>query len=83
MHGVGGTCDFDGTAVTTTVDPSYGSCIYAGSSNSSTTGGYSPTPASGPVSPFGGSLNLKISRLQYMIFAAMLAVVFLCQEPLS
>ncbi|KAL5720433.1 hypothetical protein ACHQM5_013102 [Ranunculus cassubicifolius] len=26
----GGTCDFDGSAITTTIDPSHGSCIYAG-----------------------------------------------------
>ncbi|KAI6685595.1 hypothetical protein NL676_031508 [Syzygium grande] len=33
MQSVGGTCDFQGTAMTTTVDPSYGSCKFAGSSN--------------------------------------------------
>ncbi|GAB4835121.1 hypothetical protein Ancab_000030 [Ancistrocladus abbreviatus] len=30
MHSIGGTCDFGGTATTTTVDPSYGSCIFTG-----------------------------------------------------
>ncbi|KAL6144928.1 hypothetical protein ACLB2K_055618 [Fragaria x ananassa] len=30
MQSVGGTCDFDGTAKTTTIDPSYGSCKFAG-----------------------------------------------------
>ncbi|KAL6212175.1 hypothetical protein ACLB2K_017396 [Fragaria x ananassa] len=30
MQSVGGTCDFGGTAKTTTIDPSYGSCKFAG-----------------------------------------------------
>lgn len=51
MKTVGGTCDFSGTAITTMVDPSYGSCIFTGSTNSST-GGMFP-PAFGPVGPPG------------------------------
>ncbi|CAO2836824.1 unnamed protein product [Amaranthus hypochondriacus] len=54
MHSVGGTCDFDGTAVTTTADPSYGSCGFTGSANSTAGRGFSPT-AFGPVSPLMGS----------------------------
>ncbi|GKV30322.1 hypothetical protein SLEP1_g39141 [Rubroshorea leprosula] len=82
MQGVGGTCDFNGTATTTTVNPSYGSCIFTGSSNSSTgSEGLSPesppTTASGPVSPFAGSMNLPISKVQILITAACLAVVML------
>ncbi|KAJ7955415.1 Glucan endo-1,3-beta-glucosidase [Quillaja saponaria] len=77
MQGVGGTCDFDGTATTTTVDPSYGSCKYTGSNSSTTGGGYLPPTAFGPVSPLGGSLHLQVSRLQYLISATLFAVVFL------
>ncbi|XP_014503962.1 glucan endo-1,3-beta-glucosidase 4 [Vigna radiata var. radiata] len=71
MHNAGGTCDFDGTATTTTEDPSYGSCIYAGSANSSF-GGRSSSSAAiglGPVSPVGvgAGLNLQVSTFQYLI----------------
>ncbi|KAL3815069.1 hypothetical protein ACJIZ3_016337 [Penstemon smallii] len=54
MRGSGGTCDFDGTATTTIVDPSYGSCRFTGSSNTSTTGLF-PSPVLGPVGPSSGS----------------------------
>ncbi|KAM5582292.1 glucan endo-1,3-beta-glucosidase 4 [Rosa sericea] len=75
MQSVGGTCDFDGTAKTTTVDPSYGSCKFA-SSNSSTTGGFTPISATAPSSPVGGwSSNLKVSQLQYLIPAAFLPLL--------
>ncbi|XP_061356109.1 glucan endo-1,3-beta-glucosidase 4-like [Gastrolobium bilobum] len=68
-HSTGGTCDFDGTATITSQDPSYGSCIFTGSSNSST-GGMSLAPtALGPSSPFGASTNLQVSSLQYLICA--------------
>ncbi|XP_076932483.1 glucan endo-1,3-beta-glucosidase 4-like [Bidens hawaiensis] len=50
---VGGTCDFGGTAVITNANPSYGSCIFTGSSNSSA-GGIGP-PASGPAGPTGSA----------------------------
>ncbi|XP_031110726.1 glucan endo-1,3-beta-glucosidase 4-like [Ipomoea triloba] len=50
MHTLGGTCDFDGTATTTTRDPSYGSCSFTGSSNSSIVGLF-PSTALGPASP--------------------------------
>ncbi|KAL7227074.1 hypothetical protein ACSBR1_022025 [Camellia fascicularis] len=54
MHSMGGTCDFDGTATTTTVDPSYGTCIFAGSSKSSSSTIISPTTAFGPITPSTG-----------------------------
>ncbi|KAL7158140.1 hypothetical protein ABFS83_02G121900 [Erythranthe nasuta] len=54
MRGAGGTCDFGGTAVITSVDPSYGSCRFTGSSYSSTSGPF-PSPAFGPVGPSSGS----------------------------
>ncbi|KAG4962980.1 hypothetical protein JHK84_040059 [Glycine max] len=68
MHNAGGTCDFDGTATKTTEDPSYGSCIYAGSANASIGGRSSSSTALGlgPVSPIGASLNLQVSPLQYL-----------------
>ncbi|KAL3529766.1 hypothetical protein ACH5RR_009088 [Cinchona calisaya] len=50
MHSIGGTCDFDDTAMTTSQDPSYGSCKFTGRSISST-GGLFPSPAFGPVGP--------------------------------
>ncbi|KAK9273643.1 hypothetical protein L1049_018453 [Liquidambar formosana] len=77
MHSVGGTCDFDGTATTTTVDPSYGSCVFAGSSNSSTSLGI-PTPSAfGPVSPFGGSSSIQVPEIRVLISAIFLALVSL------
>ncbi|GAV60496.1 Glyco_hydro_17 domain-containing protein/X8 domain-containing protein [Cephalotus follicularis] len=77
MRSVGGTCDFQGTATTTTNDPSYGSCIYTGSSNLTTGGGITPTPAFGPVSPEGGSMKLPVSELQSLIAATFLALILL------
>ncbi|CAL5214131.1 unnamed protein product [Lathyrus oleraceus] len=66
-QGVGGTCDFDGTAEITTHDPSYGSCTFSGSS---VTGGVSlPPTALGPSSPSGESMNLQVSSLQYLVSA--------------
>ncbi|XP_052114355.1 glucan endo-1,3-beta-glucosidase 4 isoform X2 [Arachis duranensis] len=76
-HSTGGTCDFDGTATITTRDPSYGSCIYTGSSNSSG-GGMSLAPtALGPSSPSKASLNMQMCSLQYLIsvVGAFLALV--------
>ncbi|XP_004294998.1 PREDICTED: glucan endo-1,3-beta-glucosidase 4 [Fragaria vesca subsp. vesca] len=76
MQSVGGTCDFDGTAKTTTIDPSYGSCKFSGSSNSSTIGGLTPVSAIAPSTAVGGwSSNLKVSQLQYLIPAAFLTLV--------
>ncbi|XWS71057.1 hypothetical protein CRYUN_Cryun03dG0104400 [Craigia yunnanensis] len=74
MHSVGGTCDFDGTATTTINDPSYGSCIFTGSSNSSTGGGISSPAAFGPIST-GESTKLPVSKIQFLISAACLVVV--------
>ncbi|XP_057751890.1 glucan endo-1,3-beta-glucosidase 4 [Arachis stenosperma] len=78
-HSTGGTCDFDGTATITTRDPSYGSCIYTGSSNSSG-GGMSLAPtALGPSSPSEASSNMQMCSLQYLIsvVGAFLALVML------
>lgn len=46
---VGGTCNFGGTAMLTSDDPSQGSCIYTGSPKSNTTG-LTPPSAAGPSS---------------------------------
>ncbi|KAG6632674.1 hypothetical protein CIPAW_13G175400 [Carya illinoinensis] len=79
MRSVGGTCDFSGTAMTTTNDPSSGSCHFAGSSNSNTsTGGLSPPVAFGPTNPLDGSSSSMHSlRLQHLISAAFFALVLL------
>ncbi|XP_044504809.1 glucan endo-1,3-beta-glucosidase 4-like [Mangifera indica] len=78
MHSVGGTCNFDGTATTTSIDPSHGSCIYAGSSNSSTTGGLSPAAAFGPASPLvGGSTTLPVSKIQLLVSTAFISLILL------
>ncbi|KAL4035125.1 hypothetical protein IC575_003800 [Cucumis melo] len=71
MRGAGGTCDFDGTATLTTVDPSHGSCIFTGSSNSSGGGGFSP-PALGPS----GQLPGASSKLQMSSFQLFILVIF-------
>ncbi|OMO81024.1 Glycoside hydrolase, family 17 [Corchorus capsularis] len=77
MRSVGGTCDFDGTATTTTIDPSHGTCVYTGSTNSTAGDGFLPPTALGPVSPLGESIKLPVSKIQFLISAACLAVVLL------
>lgn len=75
----GGTCNFGNTATITTVDPSHGACIFAGSggsgTNSSTgTGGggaIEPGTALGPSGFINGDsapLNLKLSYLAVALF---------------
>ncbi|RDY09080.1 Glucan endo-1,3-beta-glucosidase 4, partial [Mucuna pruriens] len=68
-HSSGGTCDFDGTASITTKDPSSSSCLFSGSSNSSIGGLSLPPTALGPSSPFGASMNLRVSSFKYLISA--------------
>ncbi|CAA6667290.1 unnamed protein product [Spirodela intermedia] len=68
-HVAGGTCDFGGTARTTTADPSYGSCIFEGSSGGG--GSIAPT-AFGPAGPINGVLRLGAPRAK-----AFLMVLFL------
>uniref|UniRef100_A0A6M2EWK2 glucan endo-1,3-beta-D-glucosidase n=1 Tax=Populus davidiana TaxID=266767 RepID=A0A6M2EWK2_9ROSI len=78
---VGATCDFDGTAATTTVDPSHGSCKFTGSSTitPNSNGGFTTTVAPGPVTPQGGSatMNLQVSKIRFLISAVFLALVLL------
>lgn len=76
MRSAGGTCDFDGTATTTTIDPSYGSCIFTGSSNSST--GRVPAPgAFAPVSPIGGSTNRLVAKHHFLALLTSLSLMLL------
>ncbi|XP_071690295.1 glucan endo-1,3-beta-glucosidase 4-like [Rutidosis leptorrhynchoides] len=63
---VGGTCDFGGTAVTTSVDPSYGICIFTGSSNTSN-GTFGPASPTGSVSP-----PHQILETGYLVLATIL-----------
>ncbi|CAI9761345.1 unnamed protein product [Fraxinus pennsylvanica] len=76
MHSSGGTCDFDGTATTTTIDPSYGSCRFTGSSNSSTSALF-PPPALGPVSPFSRSSRNYIYLRQIGSLSAVILALIL------
>lgn len=69
MRSAGGTCDFDGTATTTTADPSYGSCAFTGSENSTDGKGFSP--AFGPVSPLMGSRGTML----YPEIASLIVIV--------
>ncbi|KAL5199035.1 hypothetical protein ABZP36_002547 [Zizania latifolia] len=68
----GATCSFNGTAATTTTDPSSGQCVFSASSTtgSSTTPGANAPAAVGPFTPgyngsstFGGSPNSNLSPL--------------------
>ncbi|WCJ28873.1 Glucan endo-1 3-beta-glucosidase 3 [Euphorbia peplus] len=79
MRSAGGTCDFDGTATTSTIDPSYGSCSFTGSSNSSGGGGgLFPPVAFGPVSPQGESKGLIFQASKFMaLFSAAIFALFL------
>lgn len=76
MHSVGATCDFDGTAMTTNVDPSYGSCRFTGSSNSNTSGIF-PPPAFGPIGPPASSSPLQVPEIGHLIAALILSCSFL------
>ncbi|CAA2992275.1 glucan endo-1,3-beta-glucosidase 4 [Olea europaea subsp. europaea] len=71
MHSSGGTCDFDGTATTTTNDPSSKSCKFSGSLNSSISGLFS-APAFGPVAPFSGGSKNPAYQLSLVLWALFL-----------
>ncbi|CDY23618.1 BnaC05g39760D [Brassica napus] len=77
MKGVGGTCDFDGTAITTPRDPSYRTCAYTGSLNANGTGGNFPPTALGPASQVGGNANALIISIYHLPFLATLALTLL------
>ncbi|KAF9593333.1 hypothetical protein IFM89_021502 [Coptis chinensis] len=68
----GGTCNFDGTATTTTANPSHGSCLFAGSSG--TGGMIMPSPtAFGPTSPSSKGLVQRTSWTVFLFPAILLA----------
>lgn len=69
MRSSGGTCDFGGTATITSVDPSYGSCRFTGSSNSSA-GSLFPAPALGPVGPSSRSGRNDVVRYGTIVAVA-------------
>ncbi|GMH11535.1 hypothetical protein Nepgr_013376 [Nepenthes gracilis] len=74
MHSVGGTCDFGGTATTTTADPSYGSCAFAGTSNSS--GSTESTPSAfAPISPDSGT-SMLVSEIGFLMMGSILHLFF-------
>ncbi|GJZ66236.1 glucan endo-1,3-beta-glucosidase 4-like protein [Tanacetum coccineum] len=73
MRSVGATCDFSGTAVTTMVDPSYGSCIFTGSTNSSI-GGLVP-PAFGPEGPPGNISPRQLPEIWSLLLVTVVLLV--------
>lgn len=73
MRSVGGTCDFSGTGVITMVDPSYGSCVFTGSTNSSI-GGLVP-PAFGPVGPLGSISSRQLPHFWCLILGTVVLAV--------
>ncbi|XP_027184966.1 glucan endo-1,3-beta-glucosidase 4 isoform X2 [Coffea eugenioides] len=66
MHTFGGTCDFDGTATTTSQDPSYGSCKFTGSSSTSGRGLF-PPPALGPVGPSSQGSSVRAFSFGFLL----------------
>ncbi|CAN4089787.1 unnamed protein product [Withania somnifera] len=64
MRSLGGTCDFDGTATTTTQDPSSRTCKFTGSSNS---GGVLPPAAFGPIGQTSQSPTIQSSVTVYTV----------------
>ncbi|KAF6150197.1 hypothetical protein GIB67_023152 [Kingdonia uniflora] len=80
----GGTCDFSGTATTTSVDPKiissdfftgYGSCIFAGSSITNTSRAFTPPSGFGPPSSSGGGSNLRVSEFTFLSLALLIVLV--------
>ncbi|THU51386.1 hypothetical protein C4D60_Mb06t30480 [Musa balbisiana] len=73
----GGTCNFGNTAMITTTDPSHGSCIFSGSSGSSTstTGSTTIGSAFGPVGALSEASNLQVISFAF-ITASMLLLLF-------
>lgn len=75
MQSAGGTCDFGGTATTTSVDPSHGSCIFMGSSRSNSSSPFMPPAAPGPFIPGKSGLKLQFSRLTFTVLTVLLAII--------
>ncbi|XP_052184251.1 glucan endo-1,3-beta-glucosidase 4 isoform X2 [Diospyros lotus] len=77
MRSVGGTCDFDGTAQITSDDPSYGSCTFTGSTNSSSSQVFPPTSSFGPIYPPSASSILGVAGIGSMILAVSVALMLI------
>ncbi|OVA06340.1 Glycoside hydrolase [Macleaya cordata] len=75
MRSAGGTCDFGGTATTTSVDPSHGSCIFAGNPRSNLSGLVMPPSAPGPFIPSKTGSILRFSEIAYLVSTLLLALV--------
>lgn len=78
-----GTCDFAGTAVITTTDPSYGSCIYSSSGGIAMLNGSVPT-GFGPFSPTtaDGARPLFINLQLLLTMTSLLLAVMIFSEHL-
>ncbi|XP_071712520.1 glucan endo-1,3-beta-glucosidase 4 [Rutidosis leptorrhynchoides] len=75
MSSVGGTCDFSGTAVTTMVDPSYGSCIFTGSKSTNSSISGMVQPAFGPEGPPGSISPSQLPCIWSMILAILVSLL--------
>ncbi|PKA57416.1 Glucan endo-1,3-beta-glucosidase 4 [Apostasia shenzhenica] len=71
----GGTCNFDNTAVTTSNDPSHGSCIFAGSTGSNSSSGKGS--AFEPKSPGNGIARAQAFSSGYQALVMLLALFIL------
>ncbi|KAG9456394.1 hypothetical protein H6P81_000902 [Aristolochia fimbriata] len=76
----GGTCDFGGTGMITSNDPSYGSCIFSGSlkSNSSSGGSFNPLAPSDSF-PSGASVT---SVCKFLIVIPAMILFFLVERQI-
>ncbi|TVU38252.1 hypothetical protein EJB05_11611, partial [Eragrostis curvula] len=68
----GGTCNFNGTAMITSTDPSHGSCIFAGSTGSNGSDGGA---ASGPASPDSFAMKFQLYWLTHLLGALLPVLV--------
>ncbi|ONM59030.1 hypothetical protein Zm00014a_010623 [Zea mays] len=68
----GGTCNFNGTAMITSTDPSHGSCIFSGSAGANGSNGGT---ASGPVSPDSFASKSQSCWLTHLV-ATLLPILF-------
>jgi len=81
-----GTCDFAGTAVITTTDPSYGSCIYLSSGGISMLNSTAPTGALTGFSPYApspsGARSLLINMWLLLTLTTLLLAAIIFSEHL-
>lgn len=72
QHGMGGTCDFDGTATLATKDPSHGSCVFTGSESGG--GGLFPPAAMGPIGPSSQGPRFQASGVEFLMVLILVLV---------